>query len=113
MVQEPDDRNRLLQLRLEFRDQRHGVGVIQIEDQQAGTIGLRRIGDARYGLLVGGALHELDFDAELLRSLLDLGLEKQVIDEAEDARGSVVANRNRRRRSLVELRIIAAVAVAR
>src|SRR4051812_7464270 len=42
------------------------------------------------------SLHEFHFDVELLGDLLDLGKEEKVIDEAEDARGSVRTRRYRR-----------------
>ena len=57
------------------------------------------------------ALHKLHLHAQLACRLLDLGLEEQVIDEAEDARGRICFHRNRRRTD-VHVAVVAAVAIA-
>ena len=111
MVQKADDRRRLLEFCLEFGNQRHGLGVevVQVKDHQSGPFGFGQIGEAGHRLLV--ALDKLHLDAQLARGLLDLGLEEQIVDEAEDASARIFANRNRRR-CLIDVRIVAAVAVA-
>ena len=103
----------------------HSSGVTKSQNLWLGIPGLRgwmssairmssrgRCVSARHEVLIGSALHELNLDAEFLRRLLDLGLEKQVIDETEDARGRVVADGNGSRRGLVKIRKIAAVTIA-
>src|SRR6516162_5320393 len=94
MVQEADDRRRLFELGFEFRYERHrlGVQVVKIEDYEGRTFVFRSIGQTCDSLLL--RLHELHFHAEFACSLLDLGLEKQVVDEAEDARGRVLLHWN-------------------
>ena len=88
--------DRLLELRLEFRNQRHrlGVQIVQIEHQQSRLARFRRVDDACNAILVA-ALHELHLDAQLARSLLDLGLEKKIIDKADNARRRVFLHRGR------------------
>ena len=45
MVQEADDGDGLLELGLEFGNQRHGLGVevVEVEDQQRGPLGFGRV----------------------------------------------------------------------
>ena len=69
-----------------------------------------RLGQLGHRLLV--ALDKLHLHAEFARRLLDLGQEEQIFDEAEDARGRILANRDCGLR-LVGLRIVSVVAVAR
>ena len=96
MVEEADDGGRLFEFGFDFGNERQGLGVevIQVEDDECGLGGVGRIDEARDGFLV--ALDEFHLDAELARSLLNLGLEEEVFDEAEDARGGVFAGGCRR-----------------
>ncbi len=81
MRQKTDDRG-LLELGLQFRDQcqRLGVGVVHVKDDQR-----RLLVTILFDVIekVFFCLDELDLYVELARGLLNLGHEKQVIDEGE------------------------------
>src|SRR5208283_297124 len=86
--EESDDRRALLQLALQFWDERQrlGIGVVQVEDDQGRlflAVTLHPLGEF---LLV---LNELHLDVHLLAGGLDLTQEEQVFDKGEDARSRI------------------------
>jgi hypothetical protein len=90
MRKESDDGGSLLELALQFRNEREwfGVGVVQIEDDERGllfAVLLHALGQ------VFVVLGELDFDVQLACGLLNLGGEEEVVDEGKDARGGIFA----------------------
>jgi hypothetical protein len=93
MREEADDRDGLLQLGAELGDQRErlDVVVVQVDDDQCGTIVLRDIVAGALKDRFGG-LDELDLDAELAGGLIDFRQEEQVFDEAEDPGRRVLAD---------------------
>jgi len=81
-----------LNLALNLGNQRHGLGVevVEVEDQQGGAIGLGQHRGCGLRFLV--ALHKLHLDTELARGLLSFGDKKTILNEQEDAGGSVFAD---------------------
>jgi len=106
MIQEPDNRRRFFELRLEFRDQGHRlrIEVVQIEHQQGRR--LSSLSDSRNRLLF--ALHEFNLHSQLLCRLLNLRLKEQVLDETENPRRSIRTHRNTRQ-TRVHVIVIAGV----
>src|SRR6185312_16674906 len=92
VVQKSDDRRGFLELGFKFGNQSQWlrVQIVQIEHQKSRR--LCRVRDSRDGFLL--ALHKFHFDAQFLRGLLDLCLEEQIIDEAEDASRRIRTHRN-------------------
>src|SRR5580658_10001159 len=91
--QEADDRS-LLQLALEFGNQRQrfGVRVIHVEDDQRWLLFAVLLDPLEHIFFV---FDEFDFDVELARRLLNFGLEKQIVHEGEDARVGILVGRER------------------
>src|SRR5882757_4582847 len=94
MRQKTDDGGAALQLRLELRNQREGLGVsvIEIEHDQARTILFGA--SCKRGNRVLLVLDERYLDSELTRGLLNLRDEEEIFDEEEDLGGRVGRNRN-------------------
>jgi len=107
VIEETHNRGCLFQLRFELGNERHrlGVEIVQIEDHQSGSFGFGRIGQSRDDFFL--ALDELNLHAELARRLLNLRLEEQIVDEAEDPGRGVFANGYRGGR-LVRVEVLAA-----
>src|SRR5271166_4150794 len=93
MGQEANDRS-LLQFGFEFRNQRQRFGgrVVHVEDDQRRFLFAVLLDPLQHVFFV---LDELNFDVELARRLLYLGLEKHVIDEGKDARVGILVGRER------------------
>ncbi len=93
--EEADDGGALLELGFELGNERQrlGVGVVEVEDDQAGTVGFFAGGELRDGFLL--VLDEGYLDAELACGLGDLGVEEEVFDEEEDLGGRVLRDGNR------------------
>src|SRR5258708_12510539 len=88
--EKPYDRRSLLQLALQFRDERQrlGIGIVQVEDDQRGlfyAVALHPVGE----ILL--RLHELDLHIHLAARVLNLAQEEQVFDEREDARSGILS----------------------
>src|SRR5882757_4731645 len=94
MRQEADEGGAALQLGLELGNQRKGlgVGVVEVEDDEAWTIFFLARGESGDGVLL--ILDEGHLDAELARGLLNLRDKEEIFDEEEDLGGCVVRNRN-------------------
>ncbi len=101
----------LLELGFEFGNKCHrfGVQVVQVENEQRWFLILRRVVDSRHCILV--AFYKFDLDAQLARRLLNLDEEEKILDETEDACGSVFADR-RGWRLRIDIGIISAAVAA-
>ena len=93
--EEADDGGALLQLGLKLGDERErlGVRVVEIEDDEAGTVCLLCFGEGGDGFLI--VLHEGDLDSEFAGGLLDLGNKEEVFDEEEDAGRRILGDGDR------------------
>ena len=103
MRQESDNRRPLLQLALQLRNQRQRLhaGQVQIENNQRRFL-FPVLLHPLHQILV--CLHELNFDIELARRLLDLRHEEQIFDKGKDARVRISIHRQRFRLRLRILR---------
>ena len=81
--EEADDGGALLELCLQLGDEGEGlgVGVIEVEDDQAWPVRFLAVCELGDRVLV--VLDEGDLDAQLARGLGDLGVEEEVFDEEE------------------------------
>src|ERR1700691_2889447 len=95
MRKKSDDGRSLLQLALQFRDKRKrlGIGVVEIEDNQRRLFFAVLLHALRQIFVILG---ELDLDVELARGFLDLGREEQIVNEGENARVGIFAQRGQR-----------------
>src|SRR5438270_837493 len=91
MRDKAEDRSLLLELRFELRnsDQRLGGIAVQVEDDECGSISAVFVDLCRKFL---DGFHEPDLHPKLLRSLLDLAGEEQVVNEDVDPQRSVSAD---------------------
>ena len=92
--QEADDGCAALELGLQLGDQRQGlgVGVVEIEDDQAWTVLFFAADERGDGLLF--VLDEGDLDPEFAGCLLNLGDEEEIFDEEEDLGWRVLGDGN-------------------
>src|SRR5882762_4011868 len=88
--QESYDRRPLLQLALQFRDERQrlGIGIVQVEDDQGRLFYAVALHPVSEVLL---SLHELDLHIHLAARVLNLTQEEQVFDKREDARSGILS----------------------
>ena len=95
-VRKESDHRGFLVLAFEFGNQRQGLhaGAVQIEDNQRRflfPILLDLVRKVVFGF------DKFNLDVQLARGFLNLGLEEQIIDEAEDSLGGILARRQRLR----------------
>ncbi|ACO33938.1 hypothetical protein ACP_2004 [Acidobacterium capsulatum ATCC 51196] len=91
--EEADDRGSALELGLELGDQRKRlrVGVVEVEDDERRALLFRRVSEPGDALFVR-ALEEAHLDAGFARDFVDFGIEEEIVNEAEDARGRVLTH---------------------
>src|ERR1700674_50112 len=92
-----NNRRPLLQLALQFRDERQrlGIGIVQVEDDQGrlyNAVALHPVGEFFL------CLHELDLNVHLAARVLNLAQEEQVFDKREDARSGILSRGGKRLR---------------
>src|ERR1700754_5202645 len=94
MREEADDRGSSLELSFQLGNERQGfcVRIVQVEDDQAGTVLFTAGCQLREDFFV--ILDERDPHAKVAGGLLDLGEEEQVLDEEEDLRRCVFGDGN-------------------
>src|SRR5665213_843178 len=106
------DRYRLLQLGLQFRNQRQrlGVDVVQVEHDQRRLVLFLAAGQLRHGFLL--VLDECDLYALFPRGFLDLRGKEEVFDKEVNVRLSAFGNRDRTRHGMVDRLRISMVPMA-
>lgn len=94
--EESNDGGAALELGLDLGDQgeRLGVQVVEVDDDERGTLVFRSLRESGKRFFIR-PFEEADLDACLARDFVDLSDEEKVIDEAIDARGSVFTDGSR------------------